>query len=108
MTVQSDCSKKKCSDFDGSGTSRLETIKCGANLVSDKKVDFSQKTPSQTISLFNPAQPHMPCSSFLALNGNFCSLLFNYLKTAQSAAEIKMPRGSFDRAVEPVRAAPSL
>ena len=59
MTVQSGCSKKKCSDFDGSGTSRLESIKCGANLVSDEKVDFSQKNLCDTIPVFYSAQPHV-------------------------------------------------
>ena len=32
--------KKKLSDFDENGTNRLETIKSGANLFSDQKVDF--------------------------------------------------------------------
>ena len=59
VTVQSGCSKKKCSDFDGSGTSRLESIKCGANLVSDEKVDFSRKTSSALICVFNSEQPQM-------------------------------------------------
>ena len=30
------------SDLDETGTSVLEMVKCGANLVSDIKVDFSQ------------------------------------------------------------------
>ena len=59
MTVRSGCSKKKCSDFDGSGTSRLESIKCGANLVSDEKVDFSRKTDCHEIVVFYLAQPHL-------------------------------------------------
>ena len=59
MTVRSGCSKKKCSDFDGSGTSRLESIKCGANLVSDEKVDFSQKKVRHEIVVFYSAQPQM-------------------------------------------------
>ena len=57
MTVQSDCSKKKCSDFDGTSTSRLENIDCGANLASDEKVDFSQKKLRDTIVVFYYAQP---------------------------------------------------
>ena len=32
--------KKKLSDFDENGTNRLESIKSGANLFSDQKVDF--------------------------------------------------------------------
>ena len=32
--------KKKLSDFDENGTNRLESIKSGANLSSDEKVDF--------------------------------------------------------------------
>ena len=39
----SGCSKKKCSDFDETGCNRPESIKCGANLVSDEKVNFSPK-----------------------------------------------------------------
>ena len=35
--------EKKCSDFDETDTSRLEMVKCGANLVSDQKVVFSQQ-----------------------------------------------------------------
>ena len=35
--------KKKLSDFDENGTNRLETIKRGANLFSDQKVDFLKK-----------------------------------------------------------------
>ena len=53
------CSEKRCSDFDGSGTGVLENIYCEANLVSDKKVDFSPKTPTAAIPLFNPDQPQV-------------------------------------------------
>ena len=35
--------EKKCCFFDETGTNRLEMVKCGANLVSDQKVVFSQK-----------------------------------------------------------------
>ena len=51
--------KTFCSDFDVSGTSRLETIKCGANLVSDQKVGFSQNLHSQQNLDFNPVQPQI-------------------------------------------------
>ena len=51
--------KKKCSDFDGSGTGVLESIYCGTNLVSDEKVDFSQNNLTAAIPLFNPDQPHL-------------------------------------------------
>ena len=40
-------------------TNRLESIKCGANLLSDRKVCFSQKFPVTLNPVFNPDQPHM-------------------------------------------------
>ena len=55
----SGCSEKKCSDFDETGCNRPESIKCGANLVSDEKVDFSRKTSSALIRVFNSEQPHL-------------------------------------------------
>jgi hypothetical protein len=36
------CGEKKCSDFDETITNRLEMPKSEANLVSDRKVDFSR------------------------------------------------------------------
>ena len=40
--VSIDDQKSKCSDLDGSGTTKQEMSKSEANLVSDQKVDFSQ------------------------------------------------------------------
>ena len=55
----SGCSKKKCSDFDETGGNQPESIKCGANLVSDEKVDFSQKNLCDTIPVFYSAPPQV-------------------------------------------------
>ena len=59
LLPQWNCPKKRCSDFDESGTSRLESIKCGANLVSDEKVGFSPKNLTALIPVFNSEQPQV-------------------------------------------------
>ena len=38
-------------------------VKCGANLVLDRKVDFSQNWVCQIKLLFNPVQPHFRLGS---------------------------------------------
>ena len=40
-------------------TNRQESIKCGANLLSDRKVCFSQDFPLTLNPVFNPDQPQM-------------------------------------------------
>ena len=41
-------------------------VKCGANLVSDRKVDFSPKTFLRLSSIFKAAQPHVGSGSAMA------------------------------------------
>ena len=56
---QSKRPKQKCSESPENGTNQLDIVKCGANLVSDQKVVFSQNQPCQKNRLFNPVQPHI-------------------------------------------------
>ena len=51
--------KQKCSESLENGTNQLDIVKCGANLVSDQKVLFSQNQPCQKNRVFNPVQPHV-------------------------------------------------
>ena len=51
--------KKSCSKWTKNDANRLDIVKCGANLVLDRKVGFSQNQVSQKKMLFNPVQPHM-------------------------------------------------
>ena len=48
-----------CSDFDSDNANVLDMVKCGANPVSDKKVDFSPKNVPLKLSVFCSVQPHI-------------------------------------------------
>ena len=48
-----------CSDFNSDNANVLDVVKCGANPVSDKKVDFSPRNVPPKLSVFCSVQPHM-------------------------------------------------
>ena len=48
-----------CSDFDSDNANVLDMVKCGANPVSDKKVDFSPKNVPLKLSVFCSVQPQV-------------------------------------------------
>ena len=51
--------KKSCSKWTKNDANRLDIVKCGANLVLDRKVGFSQNQVSNKKMLFNPVQPQV-------------------------------------------------
>ena len=59
MILLNRTTKKKFSNLAENGTNRPEDIKSGPNLVSDEKVDFSQKSQTHRNFNFNPAQPQL-------------------------------------------------
>ena len=56
---QSKRPKQKCSESPENGTNQLDIVKCGANLVSDQKVGFSQNNSSPILSTFYSVQPQL-------------------------------------------------